>query len=173
MLFRSIGFAVGLPPLWQIETGKSGVGIFGLMDQGSNNGRGIIPSPPNPWTRIYAGWEGFKEYRLPQKISLISAKKNDIAKIEISNSEYFLIENRNNWYRRYVGLDSARLSVWEKTGDYPSYTKILFDSTGIQKDKNGVFVEINNYNMGMPASGILIWHINEQKIYNQDRKSVV
>ncbi|GIS35999.1 MAG: hypothetical protein Ct9H90mP7_0070 [Candidatus Neomarinimicrobiota bacterium] len=30
-----IGFAVGLPPLWQIETGKSGVGIFGLMDQGS------------------------------------------------------------------------------------------------------------------------------------------
>jgi len=162
-----IGFAAGLPPLWQIETGKSGVGIFGLMDQGSNNGRGIIPSPPNPWTRIYAGWEGFKEYRLPQKISLISAKKNDIAKIEISNSEYFLIENRNNWYRRYVGLDSARLSVWEKTGDYPSYTKILFDSTGIQKDKNGVFVEINNYNMGMPASGILIWHINEQKIYNQ------
>ncbi|GIS36000.1 MAG: hypothetical protein Ct9H90mP7_0080 [Candidatus Neomarinimicrobiota bacterium] len=26
---------------------------------------------------------------------------------------------------RDVGLDSARLSVWEKTGDYPSYTKIL------------------------------------------------
>ena len=34
-----MGFAIGLPPLWNIETGESGVGIFGLMDQGSNNGR--------------------------------------------------------------------------------------------------------------------------------------
>ena len=32
-----IGFAVGLPPLWNIDTGESGIGIFGLMDQGSNN----------------------------------------------------------------------------------------------------------------------------------------
>ncbi|MCH2651225.1 MAG: hypothetical protein MKZ99_07510, partial [Candidatus Marinimicrobia bacterium] len=51
-----IGFAVGLPPLWNIETGESGIGIFGLMDQGSNNGRGIVPSPPTPWTRMYTGW---------------------------------------------------------------------------------------------------------------------
>ena len=52
-----IGFAVGLPPLWDINTGQSGVGVFSLMDQGSNNGRGIIPAPPDAWTRIYAGWE--------------------------------------------------------------------------------------------------------------------
>ena len=51
-----VGFAEGLPPLWDTETGESGIGVFGLMDQGSNNGRGIIPSPPDAWTRIQAGW---------------------------------------------------------------------------------------------------------------------
>ena len=33
-----IGFAIGLPPLWDIENGSSRIGVFGLMDQGSNNG---------------------------------------------------------------------------------------------------------------------------------------
>ena len=51
-----IGFAEGLPPLWNVQNGESRIGVFGLMDQGSNNGRGIIPSPPDPWTRIQAGW---------------------------------------------------------------------------------------------------------------------
>ena len=52
-----VGFASNLPPLWDLETGESRIGIFGLMDQGSNNGRGLIPSPPDAWTRIFAGWE--------------------------------------------------------------------------------------------------------------------
>ena len=34
------------------ENGLTRIGKFGLMDQGSFNGRGIIPSLPNPWTRI-------------------------------------------------------------------------------------------------------------------------
>ena len=78
-----------------------------------------------------------------------------------------MIENRNNWFRRHVGIDSARLKVWEETGSYPSYTEILVDSTGIKKDENGVFFEIENYNIGMPASGFLIWHVNEDKIARQ------
>ena len=27
------------------------------MDYGSNNGRGIIPSIPSPWTRILMDWK--------------------------------------------------------------------------------------------------------------------
>ena len=159
-----IGFAVGLPPLWNIDTGESGIGIFGLMDQGSNNGRGMIPSIPNPWTRIHAGWEDPVEYSSPQTINLGNLKKNNIAKIHLNDSEYFLIENRNNWFRQGVDIDSARLSVWEKTEIYPSYIDILFDSTGIIKNEYGVVTKINNYNIGMPASGILIWHIDDNSI---------
>ena len=159
-----IGFAVGLPPLWNIDTGESGIGIFGLMDQGSNNGRGMIPSIPNPWTRIHAGWEDPTEYSSPQTIKLTNLKKNSIAKIFLNDSEYFLIENRNNWFRQSVDIDSARLAVWEKTKIYPSYIDVLFDSSGVIKNEYGVVTKINNYNMGMPASGFLIWHIDESRI---------
>ena len=159
-----IGFAVGLPPLWNIDTGESGIGIFGLMDQGSNNGRGMIPSIPNPWTRIHAGWEDPTEYSSPQTINLTNLKKNSIAKIFLNDSEYFLIENRNNWFRQGVDIDSARLAVWEKTKIYPSYIDVLFDSSGVIKNEYGVVTKINNYNMGMPASGFLIWHIDESRI---------
>ena len=159
-----IGFAVGLPPLWNIDTGESGIGIFGLMDQGSNNGRGMIPSIPNPWTRIHAGWEDPTEYSSPQTIKLTNLKKNSIAKIFLNDSEYFLIENRINWFRQGVDIDSARLAVWEKTKIYPSYIDVLFDSSGVIKNEYGVVTKINNYNMGMPASGFLIWHIDESRI---------
>ena len=159
-----IGFAVGLPPMWNIESGRSGIGIFGLMDQGSNNGRGITPAIPNPWTRIYAGWEEPKIYKKPQKVFLSSAEKNSIAKIPINDTEYFLIENRNNWYREEVSIDSARLKVWELTGSYPNYINILFDSTGIVKNEYGVVTDIDNYSIGLPASGLLFWHIDEKII---------
>ena len=91
---------------------------------------------------------------------------NQILKIPINESEYFLIENRNNWFRKGVDIDSARLAVWEKTKIYPSYIDVLFDSTGINKNEYGVVTAINNYNMGMPASGFLIWHIDEDRISN-------
>ena len=162
-----IGFAVGLPPMWNIESGRSGIGIFGLMDQGSNNGRGITPAIPNPWTRIYAEWEEPRIYKKPQKVFLSSAEKNSIAKIPINDTEYFLIENRNNWYREEVSIDSARLKVWELTGSYPNYINILFDSTGIVKNEYGVVTDIDNYSIGIPASGLLFWHIDEKIIFDK------
>ena len=35
-----------------LPDGTTGIGKFGLMDYGSNNGRGVIPAAPTPWTRI-------------------------------------------------------------------------------------------------------------------------
>ena len=65
-----VGLAIGLPSLYDFENEKSSIGVFGLMDQGSNNGRGLIPAPPNPFTRIWAGWENPKEIN-PSKASRI------------------------------------------------------------------------------------------------------
>ena len=76
-----IGFAAGLPPLWHVESGKSGVGVFSLMDLGANNGRGILPAPPDAWTRIYAGWESPVEIQLFHEINLESNKSDQIGKI--------------------------------------------------------------------------------------------
>jgi len=159
-----IGFSMGLPPLWETETGLSGIGIFGLMDQGSNNGRGVVPAPPDAWTRIWAGWEEPVVISSNSEITLTAAEQNAIIKIPINNNEYFLVENRSNWFRSGVNIDSARFSIWEKTGIYPPYLEILIDSADITRDENGIILEVSNYNLGLPASGLLIWHIDEQNI---------
>ncbi|SVC74127.1 uncharacterized protein METZ01_LOCUS326981, partial [marine metagenome] len=164
-LAMMIGFSVGLPPLWDIQSGQSGVGVFGLMDQGSNNGRGIIPAPPDAWTSIYAGWSTTLIIPSFSKVELINNTQNQIAKIPISQNEYFLIENRSNWFRENVSIDSARYVVWEKTNTYPEFINVLIDSVGVKKNEYGVITEIPNYNLGLPASGLLIWHIDEQKIH--------
>ena len=87
-----VGYALGLPPLYNVDTGDAGVGVFGLMDHGSNNGRGVIPAPPTAWSRINAGWvapDTIKENGIygisPRNI------EDQIIKIPISENEYFLL----------------------------------------------------------------------------------
>ena len=165
-LSMMIGFSINLPPLWNLDSGLSGVGVFALMDQGSNNGRGIIPAPPDAWSRIYAGWASTINTPNFDKIELKDSLHNQILKIPINESEYFLIENRNNWFRKGVSIDSSRFTVWDKTNVYPSFINILIDSVKVSKNEFGVISSIPNYNLGLPASGLLIWHIDEKKINN-------
>jgi len=162
------GFAMGLPPLWNIETGESGVGIFGLMDQGSNNGRGLIPAPPTSWTRTFAGWESPVEIPYGSQVELAHRGENNLVKVPINETEHFLIENRDNTIHRGINLDSMRFAMYEASGNvtYPPLIEVLLDSTGIQKDDNGVVVHVPNYDMGLPASGLLIWHIDDVIINN-------
>ena len=161
-----IGFAIGLPPLWDIETGESGIGVFGLMDQGSNNGNGIIPAPPTAWSRIYAGWEESYSSNLGDQISLPIRNENNIVKVPLRLDEYYLIENRSNNIIPGINIDSLRYLIGNSSvdGQYPSYIEILFDSSGIEKDDNGVVTYVPNYDIGLPASGLLIWHVDENII---------
>ena len=163
-----VGFAIGLPPLWNIETGESGVGIFGLMDQGSNNGRGIVPAPPTAWTRLYAGWENYALGEFGLEYSLPTRSENSIIKIPIRSDEYYLVECRSNWIKPNVSIDSLRYEIGSNSysNNYPSYIEILIDSSGIARDSNGVFNFVPNYDIGLPESGMLIWHIDESIIYD-------
>ena len=162
-----MGFAVGLPPLWDTESGESGIGIFGLMDQGSNNGRGLIPSTPDAWTRVYAGWEEPKVVKPGTNVQLASRSEDNLIKVDINSDEYFLIENRTNWFRDSVSIDSSRYLMYEQSGNeqrYPPFVEVLFDTVEIEKDENGVVTSIPDYDLGLPASGLLIWHIDENRI---------
>ena len=159
-----IGFAIGLPPLWDIENGKSRIGVFGLMDQGSNNGRGLIPSPPDPWSRVFAGWEAPNTITSSSLVYLPKRGENNLIKVEINEFEYFLIENRNNYFKPGVSIDSIRYKIYQNTNDYPSFIKSLVDSVQVEKDENGVLVKLPNYDLGLPGAGLLIWHIDERLI---------
>ena len=158
-----VGFFIGLPPLWNINTGESGVGIFGLMDQGSNNGRGLIPARPTAWTRIFAGWDDSDDISLNTYTTLYDNMPNQIGRVDINESEYFLIENRNNYVHNNVSIDSMMYEQYEFSGfsRVPPFVEILFDSVDITKDSNGVVVDIPDYDLGLPSSGLLIWHIDE------------
>jgi len=161
-----LGFAIGLPPLWDTNSGQSGIGIFGLMDQGSNNGRGLIPAPPDAWSRKFAGWE-LPLIAMPTKtINLPSRSEDNLVQIPINETEYFLIENRTNWYRGNMYIDSTRYLIYENTERYPPFVEVLFDSVAVEKDENGVVTAIPDYDLGLPASGLLIWHIDENKIFS-------
>lgn len=161
-----VGQAIGLPPLWNTDTGESGVGIFGLMDQGSNNGQGLIPAPPIAWNREFFGWEE-PEKIIPNDILEIESRPfGKTLKVNIDDDEYFLIENRTNWFRSNVDIDSVRQLIYNKTDTIPNIIEVIFDSIGVVRDDNGVVISVPNYDIGLPSSGLLIWHIDESIISN-------
>ena len=102
-----MGFAVGLPPLWDTESGQSGIGVFGLMDQGSNNGRGMVPAPPDAWTRKYAGWEEPTIVKPGTTVHLASRSEDNLIQLDINSSEYFL--NGSNFFLTQKCLYSSQL----------------------------------------------------------------
>jgi len=167
-----LGYEFGLPPLFNIDTGEPGVGLFGLMDYGSNNGRGVIPASPDPWTRIKAGWSNVDIIDTNGSIPIEAYDvSNTVYKIEISEDEYFLIENRNNWIDTSIDIDSLRLK--HKIDEYQmghwfdvvtDPEEILVENGLITIDNStGVITQFNHYDYGLPGSGILIWHIKEPK----------
>ncbi|MFQ6605320.1 MAG: hypothetical protein ACE5D8_07180 [Fidelibacterota bacterium] len=158
------GFLLGFPPLWNTDTGESGIGIFGLMDQGSNNGRGVIPAPPDAWTRLYADWESPQIIPLHSRFDAIKRPAGEIGKIELGPDEYYLIENRSNEIYDGVSIDSLRYAIWERTNTYPPYIQVLLDSVPVTRDSNGVIITVPNYDIGLPNSGLLIWHIDDKVV---------
>ena len=48
-----MGFQLGLPSLFSAETGASGIGRWGLMDQGSGNFLGLLPAEPSAWEKVF------------------------------------------------------------------------------------------------------------------------
>ena len=160
-----MGYALGLPPLYNTDTGDAGVGVFGLMDYGSNNGRGVIPSHPTPWTKIYMGWDEPIVISKDNNLDSLEFSIDDsqIYRINASENEYFLIENRNNWVHYKADMDSlriknkiddTRLGHWFDTFiDETTSEEVVIDPI------TNVIVEIDNYNYGLPGSGLLVWHI--------------
>jgi len=108
-LAKLFGHRLGLPNLYNSLDGSSGIGAWGLMDQGSGNELGLIPPQPNA----------------------------TILKVPINAEEYFLIENRQR----------------DALGD-----GLMTQGAG------GVLLEVDEYDWGIPGSGLLIWHVDEKVI---------
>ncbi|MCK4641477.1 MAG: hypothetical protein KAU06_09065, partial [Candidatus Marinimicrobia bacterium] len=165
-----MGFYLGLPGLYNTETGETGVGKFGLMDQGSANLNGLVPSYPSAWERLFMGWntpvvaDGFHDVKLHH---VESGSDTTLWLIPINDNEYFLIENRYSHVHPGVTLDSIQYKLYLDTGekDWPALLPILVDSIKPAfSPETGVMLSTPRYDIGLPGSGLLIWHIDESVI---------
>ena len=163
-----MGYHIGMPNLFNTETGASVLGWFGMMDQGSGKLDGLVPAPPSAWMKHYMGWTEAQEVTsFPETISI---PVGTIIKIPITSKEYFLVENIDSWVRPEVSWDSLQYSYYKAHNEeYPETFALLRDSVSqymtVEIDPvSGVLTDIENWGVGRPASGILIWHIDENVI---------
>ncbi|MCH8523341.1 MAG: T9SS type A sorting domain-containing protein [Balneolales bacterium] len=102
ILTATIGSFLGLPDLFNTETGASGIGRFGLMDgAGFFSYFGLFPPEPSAWEKAWLGWvtpfDITDEVAASGTVTLRAPTRNGtgtVAKLPISSDEYFLVENR-------------------------------------------------------------------------------
>ncbi len=173
----SIGSYLGLPDLFDTKTGRSGIGQFGLMDgAGIFAYRGLFPPEPSAWEKIQLRWavpqlvQNSCTLTLPA-VGLTNTGQDVIYKIPISNSEYFLLENRN---RDPEGNGQTLTIVKNGVDTYQHLTDatafIYYDITGI----SGSVVDAEDFDWAVTSwadstnkyygGGILIWHIDDNII---------
>lgn len=170
---------LGVPDLFDTNSGESAIGPFGLMDPlGIFAYSGLLPPLPSPWTRRYLGWiePEIIEPGEPETHFLRAHNgnlKGHVVHVPISKEEYFLVENRQrdpsgNGLDINVYRDGLIESVSFETGDE---TFGDLDQSGFP---GGVLVGANHYDWALPGSadedgnrydgGILIWHVDESAI---------
>jgi M6 family metalloprotease-like protein len=150
------GFRLGLPALWNTDTGASGIGRWGLMDQGSGNFDGLLPAEPCAFEKVRLGWEEPVEWTAGEGLRVACSAAADprkVYKIPIGEQEYFLVENRNHdpdGNGAALGRDALGREI-----------RFLPDGTIETQAPSAVIVSADEYDFGLPGSGILIWHVNE------------
>jgi M6 family metalloprotease-like protein len=171
---------LGIPNLYSSKDGKSGIGKFGLMDQGSANFSGLVPSGISAWVSELKGWKEVRRLEKPEQ-QIVAAADSTIYRIDINKEEYFLIENRTaknpslNENNSITGYDRDGRTV-----------RLFYNGKGYEdyevEDgfKTLVRIQDNDYDFGVPARGILIWHIDgtmttqyyiDNNIINDDHKN--
>jgi len=169
LIVASVASHLGLPDLFDTETGLSAIGRFGLMDgQSIFAYNGCFPPEPSAWEKIYLGWAepveispGNFNVNLTANLSATLAD-TVILKVSLNSSEYYLIENR----QRDVSKDGAKLT-YKSSGSIVERT-FLKDTTGFYSydtdSLSGVVTNVDEFDWALPGNGIVIWHIDENVI---------
>jgi Secretion system C-terminal sorting domain len=169
LLVSSIASYLGLPDLFDTETGKSAIGRFGLMDgQAIFAYNGLFPPQPSAWEKLYLGWANPVSVN-PGNFNInlaadLAASGNDttILKVPINSSEYYLLENRirdthkDGAIVKYVLGGDTLTKSFEKdaTGFYS------FETDSV----DGVVIDVDEYDWALPGNGIVIWHVDDNII---------
>ncbi len=179
ILTASFGSFLGLPDLFNTNTGKTAIGRFGLMDgQSIFSFNGLFPPEPSAWEKVYLGWvnpitisSGEANVKIKTSSGNTTNTDSTMYKVLINSREYFLIENRN---RDYLN-NGQKLYIRNKAfNDVNTYTKdveefIYYNTSAI----GGNIVDVEDLDWSLPGlindtikyrGGVLIWHIDENVI---------
>ena len=175
VLAHEFGHQLGLIDLYNTGSSPflSQMGDFALMDNNGMNTAayidefglgafGTVPLYPIAWSRAYLGFDDVVEYREGTSIELAAVKmENDgvkIAKIPISATEYYLIENRRGDLDGE--LEGLKVDSVSNVVLWPAKRQIVIDSSG---HIDTITVPVREYDVYLPdnASGLAIWHVDE------------
>ncbi len=191
--YHEFGHALGLVDVYNTEAQTPNAGIWDLMDSGTNLGvtigsvsaegdttfivaNGVLPPSLGAWNKWFLGWldvgeiQGQKQqYRLPAvevprsqygtyngTTGYFSDRDHQALRAGISSREWFLLENR-----------------WVPSGpDETPYFNLSFErdeNTGVilylaGERPVGFWKNSGLYDYFMPAGGVLVWHVNEDRI---------
>lgn len=181
VIAHEFGHQLGLVDLYSTQTFMSQLGDFALMD---NNGFGsgidygfpvgrvfgAVPLYPMAWSRAHLGFVDVVDFRQGTDIQLAAAEvvSNSIkvARVPISDKEYYLIENRIIDVDEYIAGTVADSITGVLLG--PAYC-IVCDT-----NETGHITDIyptSEYDFLMPGSGVMIYHVDEKVAgldYNYD-----
>jgi hypothetical protein len=185
MVTAQLGSHLGLPDLFNTETGESGIGRFGLMDgAGIFAYNGLFPPRLSAFEKTWLGWADpiSVSYTESDPVPLAASALGEpaaIARIPISDREYFLAENR---HRDPLG-EGVTLTIRRPDGSVVQQTFSNSDLEFVNQEPGfdtllepGLITAVSNYDFALPGGliadennrelngGILIWHVDESVI---------
>lgn len=187
ILVNQIARQLGIPDLFSTSSGTSAIGSFCIMDfAGYSAGKGFIPPYPSAWVRAFMGWDDVKiaspgvrkNYHVKALTSVLDRDSataaltggNDttILLVPINDHEYYLIENRQrnlsgnkDLFKYDTSEDKNEIYIAE----YPNNVNI--DKNVVTNNIYRVIQKVNNNDISLPASGMLVWHVDENIIRNR------
>lgn len=185
VIVHQFGHQVGMATLFDNDSSNGssqGIGNFGLMGTGVWNAGGFVPPLPCAWSRYYMGWEpDVVEIDASQYDNQITFPQADdqstpkLYKINLSETEYFLLENRQQNPDGSIGATSGQpsFSFQLLPPDQQNYYPAGHPNAGEPKfnfmENTYYGCEWDFYLPGLgdsstDGSGILIWHIDETVI---------
>gem|GEM_PF-384038 len=169
VMAHEFGHQLGLVDIYNTGSNPplSEVGNFELMDNNASNvgaqfdnygvtAFGTVPVFPSAWSRAFLGFDDVVEYKegtnIPLAAVYMRTNKVKIAKIPITSTEYYLLENRRSDITHEVeGLQqdkSTNVILW------PARRDQLIDS---------IIYPVPQYDLYLPegTTGIAVWHVDE------------
>ena len=191
--YHEFGHALGLVDIYNTDTMTPNAGIWDLMDSGTNLGvnigtvtaegdtvfvvaNGVLPPSLGAWNKWYLGWLDLGEvqgtnlvYRLPavevprDQYEIYDGISGDFdlryaqgLRAGISPREWFLLENR------WVPSGPAETPYQNLSFERDEATGVILYLAG--ERPQGFWQNSGLYDYFLPAGGVLVWHVNEDRI---------